>query len=109
MAEPTPAGGDPASQDGLLEETREKTNEPRMYRVVLVNDHYTTMDFVVMVLMKVFLKYEAEARRIMFDVHRKGRGVCGVYTRDIALTKTDEVCRLARENEFPLRCECEPE
>lgn len=93
---------------GALEE-RTGTAEPRLYKVVLWNDHYTTMEFVVMVLMTVFQKSEVEATRIMLEVHRKGRGVAGVYTRDIALTKADEVRRLARKNEFPLRCECEPE
>lgn len=77
---------------------------PRMYRVVLLNDHYTTMEFVVEVLTEVFHKPASEARRIMLDVHRRGSGVCGVYSYDIARTKVSRVLTLAREQEFPLRC-----
>ena len=66
-----------------------------MFRVILHNDHYTTMDFVVEVLMKVFGKTAAEAIKIMLDVHRKGAGICGVYTYDIAVTKVAQVHRMA--------------
>jgi len=76
--------------------------EPPMYRVVLHNDDYTTMEFVVHVLMSVFHKSEAESERIMLDVHKKGRGVCGVYTREIAQTKVEQVRTLAKQNKFPL-------
>jgi ATP-dependent Clp protease adaptor protein ClpS len=78
-----------------------------MYRVILFNDDYTTMDFVVEILVSVFGKPAAEATRIMLDVHKKGRGVCGVYTRDIAQTKVTRVHQLARKNQFPLRCSFE--
>lgn len=81
--------------------------EPRMYRVTLLNDHYSTMDFVVEVLMKVFHKSKTEATRIMLEVHRKGAGVCGVYTRDIASTKVSQVHQLAKQREFPLRASME--
>jgi ATP-dependent Clp protease adaptor protein ClpS len=81
--------------------------EPKMYRVVLHNDHYTTMQFVVEVLIAIFHKAAADATRIMLDVHRKGRGTCGVFTYDIAMTKIDQVHQLARKHEFPLKCSAE--
>lgn len=81
--------------------------EPRMYRVILHNDHYTTMEFVVEVLISVFHKPAAEATRIMLDVHRKGKGTCGVYTYDIASSKVSRVHAMAKEREFPLRCSME--
>jgi ATP-dependent Clp protease adaptor protein ClpS len=84
-----------------------RLQEPRQYRVVLHNDDYTTQEFVVRVLMSVFRKPAAEATKIMLDVHKKGRGVVGVYTYDIAATKVAQVHDLARQNEFPLRASCE--
>lgn len=81
--------------------------EPRMFRVILHNDHYTTMDFVVEVLMQVFHKTAAEAVKIMLDVHRKGAGVCGIYVYDIAVTKVSQVLRMAKKREFPLKCSYE--
>ena len=83
---------------------RTELRPPRMYRVILHNDHYTTMEFVVDILIKVFHKPAREASRIMLDVHRRGSGVCGVYTYDIARTKVSQVLALAREQEFPLKC-----
>lgn len=85
-------------------ERENRIREPRMYRVILHNDHYTTMDFVVQVLMTVFHKPAALATRIMLDVHKKGRGVCGVYTYDIASTKIAQVHLMARQREYPLKC-----
>ena len=90
---------------GIFSEPR--LDEPRMYRVVLHNDHYTTMEFVVAVLMKVFHKPGAEATRIMLDVHKRGRGICGVYTHDVAVTKICQVHQMAQKCEYPLRCSCE--
>jgi len=81
--------------------------EPKMYRVILHNDHYTTMDFVIEVLMIVFHKAAAEATKIMLDVHKKGAGVCGVYTYDIASTKVSVVHNMAKRREFPLKCSLE--
>ncbi len=78
-----------------------------MFRVVLFNDHYTTMEFVVEVLVIIFHKAVAEATRIMLDVHKKGRGVVGTYSYDIARTKVAQVTEMARMREFPLRCDCE--
>ena len=82
----------------------EKLQEPEEFRVILLNDHYTTMDFVVDILILVFRKNENDANRIMMDIHRKGRGTAGVYPWDIAQTKMEQVHSLARENDFPLRC-----
>jgi ATP-dependent Clp protease adaptor protein ClpS len=90
-------------------ETRQKVEPPRMYRVLLHNDNYTTMDFVVMILIKVFHKSEAEAVRIMLDVHQKGIGMVGVYARQIAETKVEQVIKLARDAQYPLLCTMEPE
>jgi ATP-dependent Clp protease adaptor protein ClpS len=90
-------------------ETREKIEKPRMWRVLLHNDNYTTMDFVVLVLMSVFHKSENEAIRIMLDVHHKGTGRVGVYTREVAETKVARVLELAQQAEFPLLCTMEPE
>jgi ATP-dependent Clp protease adaptor protein ClpS len=86
----------------LLPEHRIKL--PRMYRVIIHNDHYTTMDFVVEVLIAVFHKPAAEATMLMMDVHKKGRGVAGVYTLDIALTKTAQVHSMAKNRGYPLKC-----
>ncbi|HOO41015.1 MAG TPA: ATP-dependent Clp protease adaptor ClpS [Syntrophales bacterium] len=83
--------------------------EPKRYRVILHNDHYTTMDFVVYVLVKVFHKPAVEATKIMLDIHRKGRGVCGIYTYDIAVTKVQRVQSMAKMRDFPLRCTIEEE
>jgi ATP-dependent Clp protease adaptor protein ClpS len=88
----------------LASRQKEKLREPLEFRVILLNDHYTTMDFVVDILMHVFHKNEEDAYRIMMDVHRKGRGIVGVYPWDIATTKAEQVHSLARQHEYPLRC-----
>ncbi|MDY6968264.1 MAG: ATP-dependent Clp protease adapter ClpS [Spirochaetota bacterium] len=94
-------------EEDLKLDSRHKLKEPKMYRVIMLNDHYTTMDFVVEVLMKVFKKGIADATKIMLDIHRRGKGICGIYTYDIAITKTAQVHKLAREREFPLKCSYE--
>jgi ATP-dependent Clp protease adaptor protein ClpS len=86
----------------------ERLKKPEDFNVVLLNDDYTSMDFVVDVLVLIFHKDENEAERIMMDVHKKGRGVVGTYTLDIALTKSEQVHSLAEQNNFPLRCVIEP-
>ncbi len=80
-----------------------------MYKVYLLNDDYTTMEFVVEVLERVFGKGKVEATRIMLHVHRNGKGLAGVYARDIAETKISQVHNLARDNGFPLKCDMEKE
>jgi len=88
--------------------TRAKFKEPENSRVILLNDNYTAMNFVVEILMSIFHKNYEDANRIMMDVHRNGKGTVGVYPNDIALTKTEQVHTAARDNEFPLRCVVEP-
>jgi ATP-dependent Clp protease adaptor protein ClpS len=81
--------------------------EPEQYKVILLNDDYTSMDFVVEVLMSIFHKNYQEAEQIMLDIHRKDRGVCGVYTYEVAETKVMQVSRLAREHGYPLKATME--
>lgn len=90
-------------------ETKKKTKPPRLYRVLLHNDDYTTREFVVEVLTSVFHKSEVEATEIMLKVHNNGVGIAGVYTRDVAETKALTVEHLARQNGYPLRLSVEPE
>lgn len=96
-------------QFGTLTEDDVELKEPRMYKVVLLNDNYTTMDFVVLVLEHVFNKTPSEAQQIMLNVHEKGAGLAGIYTKDIAETKVALVHQIAKTNEFPLKCTMEPE
>ena len=83
-------------------ETLIDLQEPKMYRVFLHNDDYTTMDFVVEILTRIFHKTTDQAVEIMLQVHEKGKGLCGVYTYEIAQAKVDQVKQLAKQNEFPL-------
>ena len=76
--------------------------KPSMYKVLLHNDDYTTMDFVVMILSRIFRKTAEESEKIMMEVHEKGKGLCGVYTHEIAQTKIQQVTELAKEEGFPL-------
>jgi ATP-dependent Clp protease adaptor protein ClpS len=85
----------------------QEIREPKMYRVILHNDDYTTMDFVIEVLISIFHKPAADATRIMIDVHKKGKGICGVYPYDIAATRVVRVHQMARKREFPLKCTLE--
>ena len=82
----------------------EKLKEPREYLVVLLNDNYTTRDFVVEILVQVFHKNPVEAKTIMLNVHNKGRGTVGFYTWDIAQTKVNQVHAMAKQHEYPLKC-----
>jgi ATP-dependent Clp protease adaptor protein ClpS len=93
----------------ILERTKQETKKPDLYKVLLLNDDYTTMDFVVDVLETVFNKAPAEAYRIMMAVHHQGQGLCGVYPFEVAETKVAAVLDLARNNGFPLRASMEPE
>ncbi|WP_322998337.1 ATP-dependent Clp protease adapter ClpS [Castellaniella sp.] len=100
----------------VIQHQRERAREvlparlapPPMYQVVLLNDDYTPMDFVVRVLRQVFHKTDAEAERIMLQVHHEGRGVCGIYTRDIAATRVESVLLMAQADQHPLQCLMEP-
>ncbi len=96
-------------EEGIRSETRKKVKEPSMYKVLLLNDDYTTMDFVVEVLRYVFHKSLTDATQIMLNVHRKGVGMCGIYSFEVAETKVNTVEALARERGFPLKCTMERE
>lgn len=85
-----------------------EVKRPQLYKVLLHNDDYTTMDFVVMVLVRVFHKSEADAVAVMLQVHQKGVGVAGVYSYEVAEARISKVARLAKEQQFPLRCSMEP-
>ncbi len=101
--------GDPDLEGDLAVQERKKTKRPKLWKVILHNDDYTTMEFVVYVLMELFHKTNAEATQIMLHVHTKGKGVCGVFTAEIAETKVHQVTDKAREFGHPLRCTMEPE
>ena len=94
---------------GIATKVREKTKKPSLYKVLLLNDDYTPMEFVVHVLQMIFGKNPEEATNIMLMVHQKGIGVCGVYTFEIAESKVTEVIDYARKNEHPLQCTLEKE
>lgn len=108
---------DPMSPNGpgggngleLATKTRVRTKKPSMYRVLILNDDYTPMEFVVLILERFFQKSREQATRIMLHVHQKGVGVCGVYTYEVAETKVAQVMDLARRNEHPLQCTMEKE
>ncbi|RLA61134.1 MAG: ATP-dependent Clp protease adapter ClpS [Epsilonproteobacteria bacterium] len=89
--------------------TQERVKRPKMYKVLLHNDDYTTMEFVTHVLEKYFFKTPEQAQDIMLTVHSEGQGVCGIYTFEVAETKAAQVTRLARENGHPLKCSFEEE
>ncbi len=110
---PPPPGGPPATDPRQGDETdvidRPETHNPRLYKVIFHNDDYTTQEFVVLVLKVFFHKSDTEATYIMLTVHRKGSGVAGVYTRDVAETKVQQVTTFAREHGMPLLLTAEPE
>jgi ATP-dependent Clp protease adaptor protein ClpS len=102
--------GEERKTDGeVLEKTKPRTQKPSLYRVILHNDDYTTMEFVVRILESVFLKSPAEAHRIMMQVHTEGHGICGAYPYEVAETKVAQVHDEARRNGFPLRASLEQE
>jgi len=92
---------------GLATRTRPKTKKPSMYKVLMLNDDYTPMEFVVHVLERFFSKNREEATQIMLHVHQRGVGVCGVYTYEVAETKVTQVMDLARQQQHPLQCTLE--
>ena len=95
--------------DLVVEKEAIRTAPPPMYRVLLLNDDYTPMDYVVHVLQKFFAKGEEEAMRIMLQVHHDGKGVCGVYPHDIAASRIAQVSQHARARQHPLQCVMDPE
>lgn len=97
----------PQHEEAVKPESKRKLKKPPLYRVLLHNDNYTTVDFVVIVLMEVFNHSEIDAISITYQVHNQGIGVAGVYTREIAETKIAKVTRLARDFEYPLLCTME--
>ena len=94
-------------QRGVLLDTKPKTKKPSMYNVLLLNDDYTPMEFVVMVLEKIFNKKQEEATQIMLHVHKNGVGVCGTFTYEVAESKCKSVMDMAKKNEHPLQCTME--
>jgi ATP-dependent Clp protease adaptor protein ClpS len=94
---------------GALTLTRARTKKPSMYKVLMLNDDYTPMEFVVDVLQNIFQKTREEATKIMLHVHQKGVGVCGVYTYEVAETKVTQTVDYARKNQHPLQCTLEKE
>ena len=101
------AGSAGRTDSGVKDRTEIKNQDPKLYNVVLLNDDYTTMEFVMQVLETLFQKSPAEAFRIMMHVHRNGRGLAGVYTWEVAETKADQVAALAAEAGYPLRATIE--
>ena len=99
----------PEIAEGDLAETRDEVTEPPLYRVLIHNDDFTTKDFVVSLLVVVFNKSVEDATRIMWQTHRNGTGLCGVYPLEVAETKVKVVAEAARENGFPLKLTIEPE
>lgn len=88
----------------LLEPERTRLEPPRLYKVLLLNDDYTPMDFVILVLQRFFSMDQERATQIMLKVHQEGRGLCGIYPRDIAATKVEQVCAFALQHQHPLAC-----
>lgn len=112
---PPPGGDGPGGnhenerQTGLLLKPRPKTKKPSMYKVLILNDDYTPMEFVVHILERFFNKNRQEATDIMLHVHRRGVGICGIFTYEVAETKVAQVMDFARANEQPLQCTMEKE
>lgn len=102
-------GSDPRTKESIAVKSRKKTLPPPRHRVLLHNDHYTTMEFVVQILESIFNKQGVEAITIMLNVHEKGIGVAGVYTPAVAETKVASVHSLAQQQGYPLQCTTEPE
>jgi ATP-dependent Clp protease adaptor protein ClpS len=96
-------------QSGVATARKEKLQPPRMYKVLMHNDDYTTMEFVVLVLQKYFNKNYNEAQAIMLEVHQRGFGICGIFTYEVAESKVAKVTKYARENGHPLKCSTEPQ
>jgi ATP-dependent Clp protease adaptor protein ClpS len=98
---------DDGTATGVVTKTKEKTQRPSLYKVLLLNDDYTPMEFVVYVLERFFGKSQEDATRIMLHVHNHGVGICGVFTYEVAETKVSQVVDFARQNQHPLQCTME--
>ena len=97
-------GNNAGGQSQLVLDNRNKTRKPSMYKVLMMNDDYTPMEFVIIVLQKFFAMKKENATQIMLKVHREGRGVCGVYSKDIAASKVSAVLDFAKVYQHPLQC-----
>lgn len=106
MADPKKPGTE-GPNTGVVVKTKPKTKKPSMYKVLMLNDDYTPMEFVVHVLERFFGKSREEATRIMLHVHRRGVGLCGVFTYEVAETKVTQVMDFARQHQHPLQCTLE--
>ena len=93
-----------AAQKTVIEPKKLRLKPPRMYKVLLLNDDFTPMEFVVVVLERFFSKNKEQATQVMLKVHREGQAVCGIYPKDVAETKVEQVTAFSRQNEHPLRC-----
>ena len=98
------APDNPGAGAAVITRTRTQTKRPNMYRVLLLNDDYTPMEFVVVVLQKFFGMTRERATQVMLKVHREGIGICGVYPRDVATTKVQQVAAYSRKHQHPLQC-----
>ena len=112
IARPRAAGDDPRIGDtddqvGVATKTRARTKKPKQYKVLMLNDDYTPMEFVVLVLQRYFSMGIEDATRVMLQVHQRGVAVCGVFTYEVAETKVAQVIDFARENQHPLQCTLE--
>ncbi len=107
MSDPRKPGDNDERETGVVVKPRAKTKRPSMYKVLLLNDDYTPMEFVVGVLMQIFHKSQDDATRIMLHVHQHGVGVCGVFTYEVAETKVAQVMDAARRSQHPLQCTME--
>jgi ATP-dependent Clp protease adaptor protein ClpS len=108
MSGQQPIGGT-GTGTGVVLKTKPKTKKPSLYKVLMLNDDYTPMEFVVHVLERFFQKSREEATRIMLHVHHRGVGICGVFTYEVAETKVTQVTDFARQNQHPLQCTLEKE
>jgi len=106
---PKKTGNQDGTGTGVITKTAPKTKKPSLYKVLLLNDDYTPMEFVVLVLERFFGKTREDATRIMLHVHQKGVGVCGVYTYEVAETKVTQVMLFSRQHQHPLQCTMEKE
>src|SRR5436190_23258239 len=108
MSDPDRDGGDDGDMEtGIATRTRPRTKKPSNYKVLMLNDDYTPMEFVVLVLQQFFAMSIEDATRVMLQVHQQGVAVCGVFTYEVAETKVTQVVEFARENQHPLQCTLE--